>query len=86
MAFKWFTPTEQPVLVVPAGREVYLLVAPGQEMLNAIVAKRQAIQKQDSVYWSSMITLTFECVAYCQGMVIDKKDWKRFGYLIEVES
>jgi hypothetical protein len=86
MAFKWFTPTEQPVLVVPTSREVYLLVAPGQEMLNAIVAKRRAIRKQDSAYWSDVIIPTFECVAYYQGMVIDKKDWKRFGYLIEVES
>ena len=86
MAFKLITPTEQPVLVVPAGREVYSLVALGQEMLKAIVAKRQAIRKQDPAYWSGMIIPTFECVAYCQGMVIDKKDWKRFGYLVEVES
>jgi predicted Kef-type K+ transport protein len=36
MPFKWFTLVEQPMLVVP----VYLLVTPGQEMLNTIVVKR----------------------------------------------
>ena len=86
MPFKWFTPAEQPVLVVPAGREVYLVIAPGQEMLNAIVAKRQATRRRDSAHWTGMTIPTFECVAYCQGIVIDKKEWKRFGYLIEVES
>jgi tetratricopeptide (TPR) repeat protein len=84
--FKWFTPREQAVLVVPSGREVYLLVAPGQEMLNAIVAKRQATRRGDSAHWSGMTVPTFECVAYCQGLVIDKKEWQRFGYLVEVES
>ena len=86
MPFKWFTPMEQPVLVVPAGREVYLLIAPGQELLNTIVAKRQAVRRQDSLHWSGMTIPTFECVAYCQGIVVDKKEWTRFGYLIEVES
>ena len=84
--FKWFTPAEQAVLVVPSGRDVYLLVAPGQEMLNAIVAKRQAVRKRDSAHWSGMNIPTFECVAYCQGLVIENKEWQRFGYLIEVES
>jgi tetratricopeptide (TPR) repeat protein len=84
--FKWFTPQEQPVLVVPSGREVYLLVAPGQEMLNAIVAKRQATRRRDSAHWSGMTIPTFECVTYCQGLVVDKKEWQRFAYLVEVES
>jgi hypothetical protein len=84
--FKWFTPTEQPVLVVPGGRDVYLLVAPGQEMLNTIVAKRQATRGKDSAHWSGMVIPTFECVTYCQGLVMDEKQWRGFGYLVEVES
>jgi tetratricopeptide (TPR) repeat protein len=84
--FKWFTPKEQPVLVVPSGRDVYLLIAPGQEMLNTIAAKRQATRIKDSAHWSGMVLPTFECVAYCQGLVMDKKEWQRFGYLVEVES
>jgi tetratricopeptide (TPR) repeat protein len=85
-SFKWFTPQEQPVLVVPSGREVYLLIAPGQEMLDTIVAKRQATRRRDSAHWSGMTIPTFECVAYCQGLVMDKKEWQRFAYLVEVES
>jgi tetratricopeptide (TPR) repeat protein len=84
--FKWFTPREQAVLVVPSGREVYLIIAPGQEMLNTIVTKRQATRRRDSAHWSGMTIPTFECVEYCQGLVIDKKEWQRFGYLVEVES
>jgi tetratricopeptide (TPR) repeat protein len=84
--FKWFTPREQPVLVVPSGREAYLLVAPGQEMLDAIVTKRQATRSRDSAHWSGMTIPTFECVAYCQGLVMDTKEWQRFAYLVEVES
>ena len=84
--FKWFTPREQPVLVVPSGREVYLLVTPGQEMLDAIVAKRQATRRRDSAHWSGMTIPTFECVAYCQGLVMDRKEWQIFAYLVEVES
>ena len=86
MPFRWFTPREQGVLVVPSGREVYLLVAPGMALLQSLITKRQTARRNDSTHWTGMTVPTFEAIGYCQGLVVDKKDWERFGYLIEVES
>jgi tetratricopeptide (TPR) repeat protein len=84
--FKWLTPHDTETLLLPKGKDVYLVVAPGKKVFQDIVDKRRRIRRADSEGWGNLIVPDEAMIRYCQGLVLQGTERRRFCYLVEVES
>lgn len=84
--FRWSTPQEIQTLLLPKGREVYLLVAPGEKLFKDTVEKRQKLRRGDSKGLEKLSVPDESLIGYSQGLVLQEEERKRFCYLVEVES
>lgn len=84
--FKWSAPRETESLLLPKGRDVYLVVAPGEKLFRATVEKRRKVRMGDSEYLEKLVVPDEGMIAYCQGLVVQGLESRRFCYLVEVES
>ena len=83
---KWSTPGETETLLLPKGKDVYLLVAPGEKLFKETVAKRRKVRMRDSEALEQLLVPNEAMIAYCQGLVLQGMERRRFCYLVEVES
>jgi tetratricopeptide (TPR) repeat protein len=85
-AFKWSTPRDTETLLLPKGKDVYLVVAPGEKLFKAMVEKRRKVRRGDSEGLDALNVPDESVVAYAQGLVLQGVERRRFAYLVEVES
>lgn len=85
--FQWSTPINTPTLLLPRGKDVYLLVAPGEKLFGKLVRKRQGVRRGDSLGLEALSVPDGGLVGFCQGLVLrGEGEKRRFAYLVEVES
>ncbi len=84
--FKWSTPRETETLLLPKGKDVYLLVAPGRKLFQETVQRRRRVRSGDSKGLEALSTPDEGMMGFCQGLVLKGLEKRRFAYLVEVES
>lgn len=84
--FRWTTPLETETLLLPKGKDVYLLVTPGEKLFREMVKKRRQVRRGDTEGLEQLSVPDEALMQYCQGLVLKGLERKRFCYLVEVES
>ena len=84
--FKWTTPLETETLLLPKGKDVYLVVTPGEKLFGEMVEKRRQVRRGDSEELEHLSVPDEALMRYCQGLVLKGQERRRFCYLVEVES
>jgi tetratricopeptide (TPR) repeat protein len=85
-ATSWSTPRETETLLLPRGKDVYLVVAPGEKLLSQMVTKRRGVRAQDTGGWENLEVPDEAVIRYAQGLVLKGMEKCRFAYLVEVVS
>ncbi len=84
--FRWTTPAETETLLLPKGKDVYLLVTPGEKLFREVVEQRRQVRRGDSEGLEHLSVPDGALVQYCQGLVLKEMERRRFCYLVEVAS
>ncbi|KAF7511340.1 hypothetical protein GJ744_004905 [Endocarpon pusillum] len=84
--FQWTTPPETETLLLPKGKDAYLVVTPGEKLFEEMVRKRRQVRRGDSEGLEHLSLPDEALMRYCQGLVLKGQERRRFCYLVEVES